>query len=754
MLKKIKKIKKLLIFNDYSWDNNLPEFKQYNLIYGWNGSGKTTLTYLFAALEKGTSEKYQDLEYEIETESGSIKQGEAFLRKVRVFNEDYISDNVKLLQGKAKSINIILGKENKKITEEIQRDESLLLEKKTTLKKAIDDKETLINQKNSKFTDTATLISSMASGRAARDYNKRNAEAAFQQLSDKEVLEGPDIQKHRLTLQQQIKETLQELLVPKLTYQEKEEELDLSDLLKNVIIKGKDLCAQTVDSIIIDRLKENSDISEWVEIGILLHKKHKSEVCEYCGQVIPEKRLKELVSYFNEADKNLKDSIDVLIKILEEASAAIKNIEARDKANLYEEIQLVYQSTVDTLVKEKKIVLEKVDSLCELLKGKKSKTTESVKLEINIDTNPFITAIEQVNVEIRKHNTKTTNFQNEKDLAQKQLEKHYLSTIFDEVKDLAKEIDENDNLIQILENGDPANPNEFGISELGTKIDENKAKISSSHKACEEINESLRTFLGRDEITFEVAGEGKEGYVIKRNGEIAYNLSEGEQNAIAFVYFVVHLQDQDFDIKEGVVIIDDPVSSLDSSSLFQAFSVLKNAVINAHQAFLFTHNFDFLRLLLSWLKYRGYQNCRSYYMLINRYIDGDRHVEISKLDQLLQDHESEYHYLFKQLYNFINDGSIESVYNVPNLARKLLDTFLMFRVPNNKSIYEKLKELDFDEKKKTAIYQFTNVQSHITGKGFDPSLVQETQKNVEYLREMMREVFPEHYRILVESINN
>lgn len=77
MLKKIKKIKKLLIFNDYSWDNNLPEFKQYNLIYGWNGSGKTTLTYLFAALEKGTSEKFLYLEYQIKTESGSIRQREA-----------------------------------------------------------------------------------------------------------------------------------------------------------------------------------------------------------------------------------------------------------------------------------------------------------------------------------------------------------------------------------------------------------------------------------------------------------------------------------------------------------------------------------------------------------------------------------------------------------------------------------------------------------------------------------------------------
>ncbi len=183
MIKKIKKIKNLLIFNDCSWDNNLPEFKQYNLIYGWNGSGKTTLTDLFAAIEKGASNKYPHLEYQIETESGSIRQGEALSRKVRVFNEDYISNNVQLLLGKAKSINIILGKENKKIVEEIERDEQSLNEKKEKLKEITNKKESLKRQKDDKFTNIATVISSFESGQATRNYRKNNAEAAFLILS-------------------------------------------------------------------------------------------------------------------------------------------------------------------------------------------------------------------------------------------------------------------------------------------------------------------------------------------------------------------------------------------------------------------------------------------------------------------------------------------------------------------------------------------------------------------------------------------
>jgi hypothetical protein len=56
--------------------------------------------------------------------------------------------------------------------------------------------------------------------------------------------------------------------------------------------------------------------------------------------------------------------------------------------------------------------------------------------------------------------------------------------------------------------------------------------------------------------------------------------------------------------------------------------------------------------------------------------------------------------------------------------------------------------LSFDDIKKTAIYKFTNDQSHITWKWFDLSLIWETQKNVKYLLEMMESVFPEHFNIL------
>lgn len=41
-------------------------------------------------------------------------------------------------------------------------------------------------------------------------------------------------------------------------------------------------------------------------------------------------------------------------------------------------------------------------------------------------------------------------------------------------------------------------------------------------------------------------------------------MSEGEKTAIPFVYFTIHLKDKDFDIKNGIIVIDDPICSMDS----------------------------------------------------------------------------------------------------------------------------------------------------------------------------------------------
>jgi wobble nucleotide-excising tRNase len=133
--------------------------------------------------------------------------------------------------------------------------------------------------------------------------------------------------------------------------------------------------------------------------------------------------------------------------------------------------------------------------------------------------------------------------------------------------------------------------------------------------------------------------------------------------------------------------------------------------------------------------------------------DGSRTAYLDRLDKALEEFESEYHYLFNIAYKYKDDGTIENAYKMPNIARKLLDTFLMFRVPKNVSPYKRLEEIKYDEQKKSAIYKFSNDQSHITGSGFDPSLVPEAKNCIKDLLDMMKAVDPEHYKYLEETVS-
>ncbi|KKU36430.1 MAG: hypothetical protein UX49_C0016G0023 [Candidatus Wolfebacteria bacterium GW2011_GWC2_46_275] len=735
MIKKIKKIKNLGIFSNYQWDSGvLADFERYNIFYGWNGTGKTTLTKLFAAIESGSLSEFPNLEYEISSETATFKNGEKFDKKIRVFNQDYIENNIEIAGSKTKPI-FILGEENKDIAEQIEKDETLLKELNNSKNEQEKLKEKKETEKGNKFTDVAKVIGANTSGSSLRNYRKPDAEKAFAALIKPELLGDEDINGCLLALKQEEKVSIPEI-----------DTFSFLQALNPIIQESKNLCAQTVEILVIERLKQNIDISRWVEDGLALHLKHGNGSCEFCGQFMPESRMQELVNYFNKEDQELKASLNRSIEQIKGFFRFIEEIVPVDKANLYTEFQTEYVSRLTTFNKERINLLGELGDLIRILEDKKTKTTERIDLEFTI-SNKLEKSIEEINKTIQGHNGKTANFQNQRDEAQKKLENHYLSEIFQTVKDLEKGIENCDTKIKKIIDGDEQ---VLGIIELSQKIEKNKATISSEHKACEELNRKLEIFLGRKEITFEVSPHG--GYEIKRSGKIAKNLSEGEKTAIAFVYFTVHLNDQGFNVKDGIIVIDDPVSSMDANSLFQAFAFLKNSVENAKQVFIFTHNFDFLRLLINWLNYFYQKQSKPYFMIGNKVLNNERIAEIKKIDPLLIDHESEYHYLCKILLELEIDGSIVSVYHIPNVARKVLETFLMFRVPNSEKTFSKLKRLNFDEIKKTAIYKFTNDQSHITGGGFDPSLVPETQKNVKYLLEMMDATFPEHFDILKQSI--
>lgn len=119
-------------------------------------------------------------------------------------------------------------------------------------------------------------------------------------------------------------------------------------------------------------------------------------------------------------------------------------------------------------------------------------------------------------------------------------------------------------------------------------------------------------------------------YVVVRNdGSLAQNLSDGERNFIAFLYFyhkVMGIETSEATVKEKIVVIDDPVSSMDTSSLFIVSSIVRemmaiclNNTATAKQTakrfirqmFVLTHNTTFHKQL-SYDKIKQYESVNFY----------------------------------------------------------------------------------------------------------------------------------------------
>ncbi len=595
MIEKINTIQKLGIFEDYSVDGNLENFAKFNLIYGWNGSGKTTFSELFKAFKSGELEEFPDLKYTITCSGNNYSNTQAYDKNIHVFNQKYVADNVNVVSGNIKPI-FMLGKVNLDLLGIIQKDEEKLSDRRRAL--GIKNQELIKKQKgkDNYFTDVARIIS----GVLVRNYNKNNAENAFDELESKKVLSQELIQEHLTTLKQQEKQQLTPI------------ETTTTKALKGIINDSKNILSKTVEIVVIDRLKNNPNISKWVEEGIHLHKETDLNNCEFCNQQLPVDRIPQLLSYFNDADKSLKMDIESLLERTRIIYSLISKLSFMDEANLYDEFQEDYKEEVENLKTYKAQLLDKVEKLGKEITDKKQHTTEVLTLQIEINDKQFMSSIVKANIRIEECNQKTRDFSNAKKNAESKLKKHYLSEILDKVNSTRKEIGVLENECRNIREGDSNDPDSLSLTEIQDRINNNKNKTSTSGTACEEINEQLKTFLGRDDLIFEVV-EG--GYEVKRNGKTADRLSEGEKTAIAFVYFTIHLKDRDFDISKEIIVIDDPISSMDSNSIFQAFSFLKNSVKDANQVFILTHNFDFLKLVLGWMK-RDKKNSH-YFMIKN-----------------------------------------------------------------------------------------------------------------------------------------
>ena len=293
---------------------------------------------------------------------------------------------------------------------------------------------------------------------------------------------------------------------------------------------------------------------------------------------------------------------------------------------------------------------------------------------------------------------------------------------------------------------------------MNISIREIQARLSDEKFGEKEFNEKLHHFLGRDDLTLSHQDDGS--YLIKRpDGSTADNktLSEGEKTAIGLVYFLTKLRENGNRIEDTIVVLDDPISSFDSDHLFHANYFIEQECIDAKQLMIFTHSFKFFTLLKAWIETK--KNQFGMFLIKPIVSSGQRRGNIQRCNSVLQHFDSEYHWLFNEVYEFVQNPKIDyiNIHTISNISRQLLESFLSFKYGRKKleKCFDEIK--DFKDLNK--VRKFVNHYSHKidfgdSTKGFNENLLSEPEQVIPLVLDLIKHVDNTHYTSMINRILN
>jgi len=710
MITKVTKLRLPGVFRAFDWPGSLDEFSKYNLIYGWNGTGKTTLSNVFRAIELRQNLP-DDKEAVLQTTDG-ILQSDQFtdcVLPVKVFNREFVAVSVFPVQGSAELPPIfVLGEDNVEKQKQIEEFKEQLTQAGSKRTVAVAAADIADENFESYCTKAAQAIKDMLRApnttHRYNNYNKANYKDDI-----KKILEADEVEKHLLTDEDSdtARAELTTIAKPSIA------EIESPDIhLESVLQQTRTVLSKAVVRNAIQALSDSLDMEQWVDTGLRLHEEKEATRCLYCTNQIPAERLAALEAHFNDEYEQAVSGINTLLDSARANLNQINNLELPDAARLFAHLVPEYESAIASYADTNKLVNEWLKNAIVFIEKKRGALNEA--LECPLDDPPTINdVIESINVSLKKHNEYGENIEDSIAAARNRMANGALARSVTEYQELQEEIKAK------------ANTRDELIEEVSVLTEDMKsleADIIEHRRPAEELNKSLRRYLGHSELSLDPTDTG---YCITRNGEPATDLSEGERTALALLYFLRSLKGKDFALSQGVVVLDDPISSLDQSAMFAAFGAIREHVQQAKQIVILTHNFMFLRLVREWFSnLRGQEKRQKrFFMLKCIASDEGRVSELSPLDPLLLNFESEYHYLFSEVYALAIGPAqerLEVYFNAPNMSRRLLEMFLAFSVPDigDRSLWEKMQsatgtgENSLEEATLSRIYRYVQTHSH------------------------------------------
>lgn len=636
----------------------ISEFKKVNFIYGANGSGKTTISNF---IYEPTNARFSEcqLNWQNDIELKSLVYNKEF--RDRNFGSGTIAGVFTLGQATKEEAELIEEK-RKKLKELKEKG----IQQQAVLHKQIEMRDNLEDDFREKVWTSI--------------YKKHEIrfKEAFRGVMHKKpflvrLLEEFEINISALKTIEELKERAETILgetpikipkIPTIDF-ERLSEIEEEDIWSKKIIGKSD--------VEIAKLIQRLNINDWVNEG----KKHLQEnkTCPFCQEeTITQDFRNQLESYFDETyitnTKTTKDSNDDYVRIFENLINELQQIESTEKINKKTKLDLdKFSSLLKTL--NSQFVANK-----ELLNSKLKEPSRSIELT---STKEQLEDIEKListaNVSIKKHNDIVDNYATERNNMVNEIWKFIIEDNCTHIEYFVK----HKNGLQKGIDNITKNVTELRDEwkKLDKEIKELTKNVTSIQPSVDEINQTLKSF-GFQNFEIVPSKIGTNQYQIQReDGELAEStLSEGEITFITFLYYLQLVKGSTNETEitdERILVIDDPISSLDSNVLFVVSSLLKeitkkirNNEGNIKQLILLTHNVYFHKEV-SFINGRT-KECNETNFWILRKIDNVSYLQDFELVNPIQ---NSYELLWHELKSKDNNSGI----TIQNTMRRIIENY-------------------------------------------------------------------------------
>jgi hypothetical protein len=700
-------------FVGYTNPNDLL-FRAKNILFGYNGKGKSSMAI-------GIKDEF-------------LKDMSKKPENLRIFDRDYISNSLLLenSEGKIKGVEASFGKGGVDIENKIKELEKLIIKEDE-----IGKLDTYIAKLRKEIRTEIDKIHDRRKGEA--NIQRKSKEESVERVIELYKKDFQDAKKIEADENKLIKINGDNAIEKQIAQNENLRPLNLSKIQTTLIEEVK----------VIFKEKFGEDISipefevvQWIESGLKLHKE--GDNCKFCAGNLDFSDVKSKIAQYKENKKHkAKEKLKQFREQLQNLFESIKAIEKESKTyttNIGNEIEKYFSS-----ISEKKQTIETLIISCQ-------SKIDNIEIQENFDFELLAETWKEIEESISTI-SKTKNEQ----LLELRKKLNNLTTLVkgaigleilksSSIKDNLQEV--KDKETELEENRENNKKKKEEIQDLKQQKSLTKDFADFVSQILNDINISLKVELDTD----------NKNYIIKSTNENATltikDISEGEKNLLALLFFYYELfsDNKQKSVKPEIelIIVDDPISSMDDSNKFYILELMKNLLeLPNQQIFVLTHSWEDYCNLSYGKKAWDDKTDKNGVEIKSKYATFEIKKNIGK-SELFKSYniEKPYNYLFKEIYFFSEKTEEElktecQIYHYPNVMRRIFEEWYGFKIGkdlNFTSNLQKQIESHFNitsnnqKTKLGLLIKVCNILSHSINGSMNP---QEIHQSAKYLMKLI-----------------